>query len=126
MYSLPNSGSHAISLQEAIDMTTLYRQEKEGILMPAYRGQNVLCNSETFAAADVQALLNQAGCKGLRIYYGMKSGLDVHAILVGVNELGQDILPAARTIGAEEEGVLLEEGKRCPPLCPDDPGPLNP
>ena len=126
MYSLPNSGTHAISLQEAIDMTTLYRQEKEGILMPAFRGQNVLCNSETFAAADVQALLNQAGCCGLRIYYGMKSALDIHAILVGVNEAGQDILPEAKMITTAEEGLILEEGKRCPPLCPDDPGPLNP
>lgn len=126
MYYFPVSGSHSISLQEAIDMTTLYRQEKEGILMPGLRGQNILCNSETFNVTDVLSLLNQPGCFGLRIYYGMKNDLKVHAILVGVDETGKDILPNDVQMQLDEDVLLLEEGKRCPPLCPEDPGPLNP
>jgi hypothetical protein len=43
--------NHFISLQTGIDMTTLYRQEKENILATAYKNQNILPISETFDRA---------------------------------------------------------------------------
>jgi hypothetical protein len=61
----------------------------------------------------------------VRIYYGMDETLSVHAILVGVDQNGNDILPIAAT-GDEEEGIIVEEGRICPPHCATDPSPLHP
>jgi hypothetical protein len=44
---------------------------------------------------------------------------------VGVNEKGEDILPATSTIGmAEGYGDILEDALRCPTACPPE-SPLN-
>lgn len=96
--------NHAISLEQAIIMTGLYRSSiPEG--MPV---------SETFQLESVNTLLSQSGCTAMRIYYGKKEDGTIHAILVGVNDKGEDIT----------EGVILEDGFRCPPICPAD-SPLN-
>lgn len=92
--------NHAISLEEAVAMTNLYRSSiPEG--MPL---------SEAFEIESVNTLLSQTGCTSLRIYYGKKTDGTIHAILVGVNKNGEDMT----------EGLLLEEGNRCPPFCPSD------
>jgi hypothetical protein len=110
-----NNNNHEISLQEAIEMTTLYR---------ANRPANFpIC--ETFEKEAVEKLLATEGCTFFRIYYGMKENMEVDAILVAVNENDEDILP---TVSAAKlstgNGILLEDGIRCPPACPP-PSPLN-
>lgn len=98
---------HLISLQEAIDMTSLYRSN-----IPSG-----MVNSETFSKESVSALLNQPGCVSLRIYYGKKNDDTIHTILVGVDETGADMI--------QTSDLILEEGQRCPPECPTPPSPLN-
>lgn len=98
---------HLISLQEAIDMTSAYRTNiPKGMV-----------HSETFSKESVIALLNQTGCKSLRIYYGKKNDDTIHAILVGVNEKEEDMIQSA--------DIILEDAGRCPPFCPTLPSPLN-
>lgn len=116
--------NHFISLQTGIDMTTLYRQEKENILATAYKNQNILPLSETFERAAIDAILQQQGCTAFRIYYGMTENLLVHAILVGVNENNEDILPSTQTSLTNEEDIICEQSIRCPEECPE-PSPLN-
>lgn len=128
-YILPKPGSHAISLDQAVAMTTLYRQNRENILQPQYQFQNILAICETFNKSDIQKLLNENGCEGFRIYYGMSADLQVHAILVGVDSTGADILlPSANDQGNGVkdggDGDILEDGQRCPTYCPPD-SPLN-
>ena len=118
-YQLPTNDSHFITPDEAITMIGVYRDMREQLLKPEYSGQNILCNSETFTVADVQAVLNQPGCKGLRIYYGMKPDLTIHAILVATDAAGKDLVKKNKTNG-DEDDLILEEGKRCPPQCSDD------
>ena len=60
-----------ISLTEAVQMTTDYRNNRESILATAYQGQNILAICETFDKAQVLQLLNETGCEKLRVYYGM-------------------------------------------------------
>jgi hypothetical protein len=110
-----NDNTHEISLQEAIDMTTLYR---------ANRPSNFpIC--ETFDIDAVNKLLSAEGCASLRIYYGMKENMDADAILVAVNASGEDILPSAGSTGIlTDSPVILEDGYRCPQACPP-PSPLN-
>lgn len=108
---------HQISLQTAIDMTTQFR-ENQPAGMP-------VC--ETFERQAIERLLSTQGCARVRIYYGMKTGNTVHAILVAADAADNDLLPAANSLhtGSEEEPVIVDDSFRCPPDCP--PGsPLNP
>lgn len=120
--SLP-SNDHFISLGKAVDMTTLYRDDREAILATQWQNKNILPLSETFNRAAFDTLLAKEGCEGIRIYYGMDEDSKVHAVIVAVNEDNEDILPAlsALTLIAED---IVEEGQRCPELCPPS-SPLN-
>lgn len=107
--------THEISLQTAIDMTTLYR---------ANRPSNFpIC--ETFSLGAVNKLLSAEGCTFLRIYYGMKKDNNTDAILVAVNANGEDILPSDSSVTVSgTNALILEDGFRCPEACPP-PSPLN-
>lgn len=106
--------NHEISLQDAVTMTSRYRENKESILNSG-QPADTLAICETFSADSIKQLLDQQGCEHFRIYYGMDENLKVHAILVGANEEGQDILTSGLN---EDPGVILEDGQRCPHLCP--------
>lgn len=124
-YVLPTQESHSISLEKAVEMTTLYRENRNGILKEEYKFNDLLALNETFNKEAIIALLQQENCVAFRIYYGMSEDLKVHAILVGVNDKGEDILPTTSTEGGtEEDGVILEEAHRCPTICPPA-SPLN-
>lgn len=118
--------NHLISLETAVTMTTLYRQQKENILATGYKNQNILCRCETFDRGVIDAIMEQSGCAALRIYYGMSEDYQVHAILVGVNENNEDILPStANSLTSTEEDIIAEQSIRCPEDCPPE-SPLNP
>lgn len=104
---MPN---HEISLAEAIAMTTRYR---------ANRPDNFPI-SETFNIEAIHKLISTDGCHGIRIYYGMKENMEADAILVAVNAEGEDILPLTgnESVLDSSNPVILEDGIRCPPLCP--------
>jgi hypothetical protein len=118
--------SQFISLQQAVAMTTLYRQEKENILAVPFKGQNILARSETFDREVFDTLLAKTGCVALRIYYGMDADLKVHAIIVAVNDKNEDMLPTTGASMTEDgDDDIAEQGKRCPDDCPP-PSDLNP
>jgi len=110
--------NHFISLQEAIDMTSLYRAEHENILKTEFQNQGILALSEAFDREPFDVLLAKAGCAGLRIYYGMSEDLKVHAIIVATDENGHDILPSSNSLIEEPGDDIAERGIRCPDLCP--------
>jgi len=117
--------SQNITLSKAISLTTLYRNQREAILLPEHRGNNILPLCETFDRSVIESLLAQPGCQKLRIYYGMEESLAVQAVLVGTNEEDEDILPLAGLGETDEgEGDIAGDGYRCPPVCPP-PSPLN-
>ncbi|MGV3528106.1 MAG: hypothetical protein ACO1OO_04355 [Flavisolibacter sp.] len=110
-----------ISLTEAVQMTTDYRNSRESILATAYQGQNILAICETFDKDQVLQLLNETGCEKLRIYFGMDTGKKVHSILVGVDADDIDILPPGTSLTVtEEDELILEKAFRCPETCPPD------
>ena len=111
--------THFISLAAAKQMAARYAEHRETILTPPMQNKDILPLSERFERADIDSVLAQEGCAGLRIYYGMDEDLQVHAILIGVDENGEDILPEDET--TEEDSDVLERGFRCPPYCPDKP-----
>ncbi|MBA4168434.1 MAG: hypothetical protein H0X41_12980 [Chitinophagaceae bacterium] len=108
--------THSITLQEAINMTKMYRDNKDTIVKPEYT--NLLPLSETFDKAAFEELTSETGCTSIRCYLGMDENLVVRLIFVGVTDKDEDILPP--TAGAS----IMENGEHCPPLCPGG-GPLN-
>ena len=111
--------SEFISLQEAVDMTTQYRNEKENILIPARQGQNILPNCETFSRAQIDMLLAKPDCTGIRIYYGMKPDFKVYTIIVAVDSQNRNILPpSGKSMVQSVDDDIVERGTRCPPDCP--------
>lgn len=117
---------HSISLELAIEMTTRFRNEKDNILLDQYRESDILPICETYDKDAVMKLLLQPSCESFRIYYGMDADLKLHAILVGADANGADILTGLTepSLSDEEPGVLLEDGARCPHDCPPE-SPLN-
>ena len=128
--NLPNL-QHSIPLSEAVAMTRRYRENRPLILKSNYPTE-ILTLSETFNKDAVVALGNTPGAAGIRIYYGMDDSLLCHAILVAVNDQGEDILPpadaargAAATLTVTDDPIdILEDAIRCPDICPPD-SPLN-
>jgi len=120
---------HAISLEKAILMTTMYREKREQILTPQYQGSDVLPFSETFNRDAFDQLLSTPGCAGIRIYYGMDTTMKIHAVMVAVDNSNEDLLPVSsgESLAGEstDEPVIIEEGQRCPPICPEKKSPLN-
>lgn len=124
--------NNVITLDQAIQMTTLFREQRAGLLRPDLADKNILLTSETFDRAAFDQILSQPGCTGLRVYYGMKEDLQLRAIIVGVNANNEDLLPSnAGTTGAEPAGtmadsaLIAEDGITCPPICAPS-SPLNP
>ena len=90
---LPSPKGHRIPLSEAAEQTKRYRDS--------------MSKGGLFLRGELDDLLAQPGCSGLRFYYGRdKDGMDT-LILVGVDKDGNDIV----------NGVLLDLHFPCPPVC---------
>jgi hypothetical protein len=105
--------NHEITLDQGVDLTKRFRQLRPTVINPIYLNDDIVANSETFDRAAIDALLAQDDCKQVRIYYGMSDDLKIHAVLVGVNSDGQDILPVGGNAG-----LIMEGAVRCPTDCP--------
>lgn len=89
--------SHDISLEEACLLTQAYRESA-----PAGATRAVY-----FSKAAILKVLDQPDCVGLRIYNAIKDGNHTF-VIVGASAEQEDL----------EEGIILEFGIPCPPICP--------
>lgn len=106
--------ANLIPLRQAIDMTRLYRSEKENILTEEHRDTGKLPICETFEKAAFQQLLETNECVGVRIYSGMDSNRKMRFIIVGVDSRGEDLYITQ----TDSEQLVIEAGIRCPSVCP--------
>ena len=116
--------NHSISLAEAKKMTKKFREDKDKIVRDEYKGQHLKPHCESFDRAAFDALLRREDCKGVRIYYGMKETPHIHAIIVGFDENGKDILPQANAVMDSTDPTIIQGGTTCPNDCPP-PSDLN-
>jgi hypothetical protein len=114
MSKVTNPGDNLISLPEAIEMTTCYRENKDSILDPTV-SPSVLPICETFGVADLQAVIDQTGCEKIRVYFGMKAGKNISVLAVGVNSDDEDMIS---TVNRSYTNIILDNGSRCPMDCP--------
>ncbi len=98
-----------ITLEQAKLYTKKYRDQLKEMLTSEYQGALSYC--ETFDADAVRTLLDQMGCVGFRVYYGLNNDNQVCAIMVGVNDKNEDILNG-------DDSIILDNSKKCPDNCP--------
>ncbi len=118
------SSTGFISLQQAIEMTTRYRQNKAAVINPVYSGSDILSLCDTFNKAAIEALLAKPDCTAIRLYYGMNTDLQVRPILVAVNRNDEDMLPPATLDITTTGDDIVDDTIKCPPICPP-PSVLN-
>lgn len=117
--------NHSISLDEAKKMTKKFRDDKDKIVRDEFRGKHLLPDCESFDRIVFDILLQREDCKGVRIYYGMREGSqEVHAIVVGFDAEGKDILPTSGLLMDGTDPEIIENSVPCPPSCPP-PSELN-
>lgn len=81
--------------------------------------------SETFNSDAIALLLQQEGCRAVRIYYGMDDSGKVRLVLLPVNKDGKDIRKKlfegiaglAAKVDGNDDGEAIEVGQRCPTMC---------
>jgi len=114
--------NHFISLAQAVTMTTVFRANRESMLVTAMQGNDTLFISETFDRDAFDTLLAETGASGLRFYLGMNTNMQVCIVAVAIDENGDDILPDPVTLAEPLGGAKIAElGVHCPPLCPPPP-----
>ena len=79
--------------------------------MIARRRRAVQVNGGAFEKDVLLRLLDQPGCTGARIYYGMHEDGQPALVIAGVDAHGEELV----------NGVLLEYTYPCPPFCPIGP-----
>lgn len=84
-----------ITMEEALALSGNYRRQNEGGVYAHF-----------FGAEKLQALLNQEGAVGIRIYLGQDNN--------GVSKLA---LFATDADERNMEGLILDVGSPCPPYC---------
>lgn len=62
-------------------------------------------------------LLSQEDAAGLRIYIGLDKNNDPQLFIVGTEASGEDILSSPKMIEVQGEGLILDDGTWCPPMC---------
>ena len=101
-----------ITLGQAKRWTKRYRDENPGAVKAHFYG-----------CERIQALLNEPGCKGIRIYYGIDDEGKKKLVLVGAKRDQNNILPTES--GKDENGQILDDGRDCPDYCPEGDDPLT-
>ena len=119
--------NHSISLDEAKKMRKKFKEEKDKIVKEEFKGKHIIPNCESFDRTEFDILLRREDCKGIRIYYGMKGDSNrVHAIIVGFDAEGRDILPVQGIVMDGIEPPIIENGLPCPDKCPPESDLNNP
>jgi hypothetical protein len=85
--------NNRIDLARAKKMISHFRNNKGKVIHPNYSGKHILHDCETFDRAAFDQMLNQKGCEKVRLYYGMDDEMRIHAIIIGVDAEGKEILP---------------------------------
>lgn len=99
-----NQMGNFITLDEASEMTAHYRETIQPGETIAY------AISKDF----ISQVLNQTGCDGLRIYYGINENGDKTLIINGIDMTGDDLY----------NGLIADGVWACPSFCPSR-NPLN-
>src|SRR4051812_39537894 len=102
--SFTGNEEHSISLATASAMTKNYRDTVSANATIAHY----------FGKSELQSVLNQSDCVGLRMYYAIDANGKKQLVIVGVNSSENDLY----------NGLLLDRSMCCPENC-STANPLN-
>jgi hypothetical protein len=88
--------NHSITLDEAAQLTANFRTANPGAVKCHYFGKDA-----------IEAIFNQTGCVGMRVYYGQDSAGAKQLVIVGVDSSCNDLY----------QGLLAEKSIPCPSNC---------
>jgi len=88
-----------ISLNDAATLTAAHRSSNPNAIQGHFFGKSKILD-----------LLNQSGCKGLRIYHGESSTGSREIVVVAVDSNEDDILNSTNPL-------VLDQSILCPPTC---------
>jgi hypothetical protein len=94
--SFTGNEDHSITLAEASAWTKTYRTANPQAIKGHFFGKTA-----------IQAILNQADCVGMRLYYAIDDKGQKQIIVVGVDANENDLY----------NGLLAERSRPCPPYC---------
>jgi hypothetical protein len=102
--SFTGDENHDFPLQTASEWTKNYRNASAATATKAH----------FFGKAAIQAILNQEGCVGIRIYYALDASGNKQLIIVGADANENDLY----------QGLIAERSSPCPARC-SSVNPLN-
>jgi hypothetical protein len=103
----PPPQNHVIALSDAAELTTAFQRKFPGS-----------AKAGMFPIEVLLELSRQAGCHGLRIYFGLDKEGNVVPVLAGVDANQNDQLPAVGKAADGGEGnQLYEFSYPCPIFC---------
>jgi hypothetical protein len=74
-----------------------------------------------FGFEIIQQILSEAGCVGIRMYYGIDENGKKQIMLVGVDSDGENLVPLEGNFLMEGEGNIIADASfPCPDYCPDE------
>ncbi|GAB3262961.1 hypothetical protein GCM10027347_29140 [Larkinella harenae] len=126
MSGIASGAGRFISKDEANDFKGAYQKRKKEQQIP----ESDTVRSEFFGSDNLQRILSQPGCVGIRVYHAKRrekvngtEHLVPRVVLVGVDENGEEILELAvpaeigmKDMAAGQDGQLAD-GPLCPPEC---------
>ncbi|TRX58704.1 hypothetical protein FNH22_12565 [Fulvivirga sp. M361] len=95
-----------ITLEQAKRWTKRYQDENKGAVKAHFYG-----------CERLRELLDEPECVGIRIYYGLDDDGKRKLVLVGAKADQNNILPQEEGKGPQHQ--ILNDGRDCPPACPD-------
>ena len=73
-----------------------------------------------FGFEIINQILNQNGCIGIRMYYGLDGNGKKVIMLVGVDSEGENIISTSEEFLDGEEGIIADASWPCPDYCPEE------
>ncbi|MFD1144463.1 hypothetical protein ACFQ4C_25270 [Larkinella insperata] len=126
MSAISSGAGRFISEEEAEQFKGAYQQRKKQQQIP----ESDTVRSEFFGSDNLQQILSQPGCVGIRVYHAKRQEkingsehLVPRVVLVGVDENGDELLELSEPIEAGMKDMpavrsgQLADGPLCPPEC---------
>jgi hypothetical protein len=71
-----------------------------------------------FGFEIIEKILAEDGCMGIRIYYGLNEKGEKQLMLVGANDIGDNLLPAEGKELMDGGNTIADMSIPCPSYCP--------
>ncbi len=73
--------------------------------------------SHYYGRNTLDQILSQPGCTGIRVFYGINDSQEKELLVVGVDNKGNNMLPASPVVVPGDNSVM-DNSYPCPPFCP--------